>query len=414
MEKMATATMDQSIADDAAPIGSLLNQWVGEVNFGPGATQQLSGALDRYGVSRALVIGSRSVVENDRLMEPLLNALGSRCAEIFGDLKPHVPRETVLRAAAVARNCKADGVISVGGSTAHDTAKGTIWALADNVTQAHQFDALAVRSGQRGERIAPKMVGVALPIFAIPTTLSAGEFTNIAGITDEAKQNKQAFQDRGLFSKAIFLDPEMTIATPDWLWLSSGIKAVDHCVESILSITAQPYTDALALHALKTLFKYLRVTKETPSDLPARGKCQVAAWLSVMGLSNVSLGLSHGLGQRLGGICKVPHGFTSCVTLPHVLAFNRKVTAAKQAALARQVGLATSGDVEQDATEFQGAILRLIKEDLKLPYRLRDVSVARSDIRRVAEATIHDSLTLTNPMPVESVEQIVNLLEDAW
>ena len=181
-------------------------------------------------------------------------------------------------------------------------------------------------------------------MFAIPTTLSAGEFTYFVGITDEDRKVKDLYVDRRITAKAVILDPELTMETPERLWLGTGMRAVDHCIEAMCSSTAQPFIDALAYRALNMLVRYLRETRADPGDAAARGQCMVAAWMSVCGLANVTLGLSHGIGHQLGARCNVPHGETSAVMMPHVMAFNRDVTTAtRQAWVAEAMGVDIAG-----------------------------------------------------------------------
>jgi alcohol dehydrogenase class IV len=302
-----------------APNGTFAGIPIDAVHFGQGAIGRLGQVTAAYGIERALIVTSRSIAQRPNLIGPLLDQLGSRQAGLFAETEAHVPRATVLSAARIARDVDADGIISFGGSTAHDTAKGVALALAEGVRDVGGFDPYAIRFDYPNGRVVPRLAGTTIPHLAVSTTLSAGEFTDIAGITNEATGEKDLYQDRRLACRAIFLDPDVTCATPEWLWLSSGVKAIDHCLEAYLSVSAQPMTDALALHAFRTLFYGLRKTKCDPVDRAARGNCQVAAWMSVAGLANVSLGLSHGIGHQLGGIAHVPHGYTSCITLPHVL-----------------------------------------------------------------------------------------------
>ncbi len=399
---------------DPAPQGRFSSVPVKEVHFGPGSVRHATQALRTLPEPRLVMIASGSLGRSEKQLDRVRSHLGDCCVGVFCDLEPHVPRRVVLKAAAFARENRATALLSFGGSSAHDTAKAVCWALAADIRRPEEFDRYAVRFDYPHRRIVPSMPGTPIPLLAIPTTLSASEFTNIIGITDEARRHKDIYQDDGVAFRSVFLDPELTLSTPEWLWLSSGVKALDHCVEALLSSSAQPMTDALALHALAMLVEALPAVKRNPGDVAARGRAQVAAWLSVSGLGNVSLGLSHGIGHQLGAIAGVPHGYTSCVILPHVLGFNRPATAARQAFLAARIGLEAAGGDEQQAAALQATILKLIRDDLGLPWRLRDVGVQRGDLERIAKASIADPLVATNPRHIESFEEVARLLDQAW
>ena len=398
----------------AAPSGKFVNLPVEETHFGPGCIRELDRVLGRDGIERAVVITGRSLAANAAISGPVMEAIGTRCAGVFSETVPHVPRDTAIAAARFARSRNADALISFGGSTPSDTAKAAVWALAQDIDEPAGFGPFAIRFEHGGARTVPAMTSAALPIYAVPTTLSAGEFTSIAGITDPVQRHKELYQDRKLVSKAVFLDPALTLATPEGLWLSSGVKAIDHCVEAWLSTRAQPITDALAAKAFGMLMRSLPLCRQRPGDLAARVECQIAAWLSVAGLSNVSLGLSHGIGHQLGAASGVSHGHTSCVMLQHVLGFNREVTLERQAALADVGGLARGGDSRTRAVALQEAILCLVRDELGLPWRLRDVGVQQSDFATIAHGAMRDALVATNPRRVTSEQEVMDLLEQAF
>ncbi|MFT3780107.1 MAG: iron-containing alcohol dehydrogenase [Ottowia sp.] len=392
--------------------GRFVQSAVGEVRFGVGCVNQLELLLARDGVRRAVVVTGSTLAGTPELLSAVTGAMGERCVGVFCETEPHVPREAALAAAEFMREKAADAVVSFGGSTQSDTAKGAVWALAGGLRAPVDFDPFVIRFEYPSMRTVPPMRGVALPIYAVPTTLSAGEFTNIAGLTDTACGEKHLYQDRQLGARAVLLDPALTLRTPEWLWLSSGIKAVDHCVEAWFSITAQPMTDALAVEGLAALMRALPASRRNPEDLEARLQCQIAAWLSVSGLANVSLGLSHGLGHQLGGRCKVAHGYTSCVLLPRVVGFNAEATSVRRAVLCRR--LEATLDRPFPVDEFQHRLRALISDELGLPLRLRDLGVARADLPFIAQAALRDPIVATNPRPVRSVEEVMAVLNAAW
>jgi alcohol dehydrogenase class IV len=332
---------------------------------------------------------------------------------VFADTTQHVPRASVLKATEAARRVDADGIVTFGGGTPNDTGKGVALALAEGITTSDGFDAFTIKFEYPDKIEIPAMTSPALPMVAIPTTLSAGEFTHFVGITDEERKIKDLAIDKNLAAKAIFLDAELTVATPMWLWLSSGIRSVDHAVEGLSSTTAHPFTDGLGVHALKLFGRYLRESKADPSDLVARTYCQVASWLSISGLANVTLGLSHGIGHQLGARNDVPHGHTSCVMMHATMVHNKDHVGDRQRLIAEALGVDTRGFDDAAAREAgRDAVLQLIK-DLDLPHRLRDVGVGPDDFQAIANDALGDLIVATNPRPISGVDEIVELLHTA-
>jgi maleylacetate reductase len=198
----------------------------------------------------------------------------------------------------------------------------------------------------------------------------------------------------------------VTVHTPEWLFLSTGIRAVDHAVEDICSINPQPLSDGTSIHALRLLSRGLRAVKADPSDLQARLDCQLGCWMSIMGSQNgVQKGASHGIGHVLGGTAGVPHGYTSCVMLPPVLRFNASVNAERQAWVSEALG--------RPGKPAGDAVAELVA-DLGLPGTLRAVGVKQEQLDRIAEESMHDRWVHTNPRKIAGPPDVRVLLEAAW
>jgi alcohol dehydrogenase class IV len=385
-----------------------------DVLTGAGSVARLGEVLARYGIERALLVTGATLASQTDLVERVCAAADGRIAAIFRDTRQHVPRGAVLAAAEAARACHADAVISFGGGSPNDTAKGVLLTLAEGITDIDGYEARRIKFQYPSTITIPSIKGPCVPLFAIPTTLSAGEYTHFVGITDEVRRVKDLYIDKKLTAKAVILDPELTLATPEWLWLSSGMRSVDHCVEALCSTTAHPFTDGLAAHALKMLARYLRETKADPGDLAARLQAQVASWMSVCGLANVTLGLSHGVGHQLGARCAVPHGHTSCVMLPATMRFNAAHTAERQAWIAELLGADVRGKTTAYAAAAAADAIASLIVDLGLPARLREVGVERRDFGAIAADALQDMIVATNPRPVASEADVVRLLEAAY
>ncbi len=400
--------------DHRALTGAFTLLPIEDVQHGPGAIAGLEAALASRGIERALLITGRTLASRTQLVERVREAAGGRVGAVFHETIQHVHRGSVLRAAALAREIDADGIISFGGGTPNDTGKAVVMALAEHCREAQDFERLRVKFTYPDQIEVPAIRGDALPMIAIPTTLSGGEFTHFAGVTDEARKVKDLYIDRKLAARAVFLDAELTLETPSWLWLSTGMRAVDHCVEALSSTNAHPFVDALASHALGELNRTLRACKQDPRDLRARTQAQIAAWMSVCGLANVNLGLSHGIGHQLGARNDVPHGVTSCVMMVPTMEFNREHVGARQAWIARCMDVDVTGLAPAAAAAAGREAVRRLVLDLELPHRLRDVGVTKDDFAALARDALEDLIVATNPRPVHGVDDIVAVLDSAY
>ncbi len=216
---------------------------------------------------------------------------------------------------------------------------GVRLCLANDIRSAETLDGYRPVKAPDGTLGPPPCQPPSVPQLTVPTTLSAGEFSAISGVTDGRRRVKELFRHPQMISAPVALDPAVTVHTPEWLWLSTGIRAVDHCVEGICSGEANPYADAQALHGLTLLCRGLPRVKADPSDIEARLECQIGSWLSMGPLaSGVPMGASHGIGYVLGAMFDIPHGHTSCIMLPAVMRWNRPANAERQAMVAAAMG----------------------------------------------------------------------------
>ena len=372
------------------------------VLFGPGQVESLPTELERLGGRRAFIITGRSLATKTDIVRRVERLLGERHVGTFAETRQHVPSQGVIAAALEARAAGADVLVSVGGSSPVDCAKLVALALAEEWSDAEQLNARADRTSQVPPARPP------IPQIAITTTLSAGEFTMGAGVTNEKTGYKGGYRHPSLAPRVVILDPELTLATPRQLWISTGIKALDHAVERLYAADRQPLTVALCREAIRLLLRHLPAsTAEAGDTLADRGRCQVAAWLSIFGMNNDGTGLSHSIGHQLGARCGVPHGVTSCITMPHVVGyFGRRSPS-------MLTDLAEAFDVPADDPEIGqliGARVANFVASLGIPARLRDAGVPREQIEPLAVAVVQE-LHGRDPATVEDLRA---LLAAAW
>ncbi len=388
---------------DAIPLDSVV--------FGPGSIGGLAAECEKLGVSRLLLVASPSLARLVDVEAVFGEATGGRVAGVFTGGRPHVPSDVVLAAAEAARTARADGVLSVGGGSAIDLAKAVSLCLTEDVRSLEDLMAWRVVFEYPDTVEVPASTKPALPHIAVSTTLSAGEFTNIIGITDPVRLVKDLYISRALVPRLVVLDPALAVHTPRSLWASTGMRSVDHAVEALCSTNAQPVTDALCADALYRLTRHLPVSAADAQDLHAAGQCQVAAWESIFGLTNVNLGLSHGIGHQLGARCGVPHGETSCVMLPAVLEYNLGHTREPQARIAEI--FAAAGFRPGPGGGAAESVRRFIAS-LGLPTTLREVGVERSAFPDIARDAMADLIVAANPRPVPDAAEVVAILESAY
>jgi alcohol dehydrogenase class IV len=381
------------------------------VVFGPGTFEQTGAECTRLGMERIFLILSPSLARVSDVEERLQAQLGDKIVLTYKGSQPHVPDTVVLDAAAQARAAGVDGILAVGGGSPIDIAKAVNLCLAEGVTTREELLEYAVKFTYPDTIEVPPIKGTALPQVSVPTTLSAGEFSNITGITDTVEMVKNMYIDDQMTAKVVIHDPELAVHTPRDLWASTGMRAFDHCVEGLCSTSAQPMTDALCADALRRLATYLPISAKDPSDMYAAGQCLMGAWQSLFGLTNVTMGLSHGVGHQLGARNAVPHGITSCVMLPTVLDYNLEHTVEQQAVVA---GIVAEAMGEPVPTQGASDIVRRFIENLGLPTRLSEVGVTRDDFPFLARDAMQDMIVATNPRPVDGEPDVVKILEQAF
>jgi alcohol dehydrogenase class IV len=375
------------------------------VVFGRPAAAAAAAEADRIGARRVFIVASKSLARGTPVIGEIAAGLGSRAAGVFDGCVAHTPWPSVIEAAQAVRSADPDMILTVGGGTPIDTVKILQICLAHGVTRAEELEGLHASVGADGRRVDPQIKPSPVRQVAVPTTLSGAEFSNLGGGTDPRSKIKYGFSGADIGPRSVILDPAVTLHTPPWLWLSTGVRGVDHAVEALCSIDAHPYCDGLALHALRLFSEDLRRTKAVPADLAARLACQQASWLAASTINRVSYGASHGIGHALGGTAGVPHGHTSCVMLPHVLRYNAAVTREPQRRIAEALGRPGMGAAD--------AVAELIA-DLGQPATLREVGVAREQLPAVAAAAARNFWVRANPQPIRSADDVLRLLEAAW
>jgi maleylacetate reductase len=373
------------------------------VRFGEPAAEAVALEAGRLAAQRVFLMVSGTLARATDEIDKVRRALGNRCAGVFDRMPPHTPRRAVIEAAEAARAAGADLIATIGGGSVTDGAKAVQLCLANDIGATEALDDYRPAAGTGVGLAPPPGRAPSVRQITVPTTLSGGEFSAIAGVTDERHRVKEMFRHPEIIPRAVILDPAITVHTPEWLWLSTGIRAVDHCVEGICSAEANPYADAQALHGLTLLARGLPRVKSDPADLDARLDCQIGSWLSMGPLaSGVPMGASHGIGYVLGAAFDIPHGHTSCIMLPAVMRWNKPANAARQALVT-----AAMGHPGEDA----GDVLDAFIAGLGMPRSLGVVKIGPESFDRIAEGAMATPWVPRNPRPIAGPAQVREILE---
>jgi len=381
------------------------------VHFGIPAAEALQQEIAQRASERVVIVTSRTLNRTTSVVTDLAHTLGNLVVGIFDQCVEHTPRDSVIALAAFLREARADLVVSLGGGTVIDTVKIALLCLAEGVDHADALDQWHLKVNPDGTLHVPIVAAPPCRQIAIPTTLSGAEFSDLGGATDTRTGTKHGFTGRFIGPVAVILDPAMTLHTPERLWLSTGIRAVDHAVEAICARNAQPFLDALGLHALKQLAGSLArvgsqaIDPSCPESLQGRLDCQIGAWLAAMSIRRADYGASHGLGHALGADAGVPHGITSCVLLPTVMRYNAEVCAGALVEIS-----AALGHPDQSAADLIEALI----SRLGLPTRISELGVGRERLAVIAEKAMGNPFVRSNPRPIQSPAQTLEILERAW
>lgn len=368
------------------------------VTYGTPVAEALPAILREFWVGQAVLATNTSLSVPGALGPQVSAALGKACCNEVTGIRANSPREDVLRLTGALRNKGMEALVAVGGGSVVEAAKAARICLTNNIGTVKDF----ARLRQATTAAPPRPY-----LFSIPTTLSAAEYTQFAGITDLATGVKDAYHHPDLAPDVVILDPEATMQTPMDLWLSTGMRAIDHAVETwCASDGSSPYADSTSLHALRLLARALPASHADPEDRRARLDCLTGAWMSIQGATvGVPHGASHGIGHALSAVTGMTHGVTSCIMLPHVLRYNATINAARQDALAGAMG--------QAGRPLADAVADLV-ERIGQPRRLRDAGVRRGQLGRIAELALDNPRVRANPRPFAGKPAMLAMLDAAY
>lgn len=352
--------------------------------------------VEQRDFKRVFIVSSSTLSNKTEEINIIKNSLGKRFAGLFDHCLPHSPQENVIECVKEIKSKNPDIIITVGGGTPIDTVKVAQSCVTLGIDTIEGLRKIANKNHQT--------VNSKIRQIAVPTTLSGGEFTNFGGAMDTGKQLKERYIGNDLCPQVVILDPNITVHTPLWLWLSTAIRSVDHAVEGFCSSSDNPLIPPTCLYSLKLFAKSLRETNLHPENIESRSLSQKAVWIVAKNLGNTNMGASHGIGYLLGSIGGIPHGYTSCVMLPAVLKWNESHQEEKHNIISNALG--------RPKLKAWEAIKELIT-DLGLPSTLDEVGINKDQWEQIVDYAIRHPTVMSNPKPITTPEDVLEILEFA-
>jgi acyl-CoA reductase-like NAD-dependent aldehyde dehydrogenase/alcohol dehydrogenase class IV len=365
--------------------------------IGPGRSAGVADEIRKLGGSRVLLISDPGIVKLG-LLEGVKGALGSMVAASYLEVPQDSGLDTVDAAVLAGRQAGVDSVVSVGGGSVIDTAKAVSICLAEGGRAIDHVGFYMMRKH-------------AVPHVVVPTTAGTGsEVTNTAVIHHVELGRKVYMLDDKMLPQVAILDPVLLAGLPRGLTASTGMDAMTHAIEAVVSRRPNPISEGLALQAIRMIGENLPICIERPGDLEARSQMQIAAAMAGWAFSIASVGLVHGMSHSLGAVCRVPHGTANGILLPHVMRYNLEAAGPKLAQVAQALGC--QGDQAALAGQAAQVVADLLVR-LGHPTKLSEVGVKQADLAHCAQLALTDAATMGNPRPPRSAQEILELFQQA-
>ncbi|MCI3203450.1 MULTISPECIES: L-threonine dehydrogenase [Pandoraea] len=361
--------------------------------MGVGSLGEAMAALRQYHFRRALIVTDAGLAKAG-VAEKVAKLLTRQDIQsvLFDGAKPNPTVANVEAGLAILKQNQCDFVISLGGGSPHDCAKGIALCAANG---GHISDYEGVDRSKKPQ----------LPLVAINTTAgTASEMTRFCIITDEKRHVKMAIVDRNVTPLLSVNDPALMAAMPKGLTAATGMDALTHATEAYVSTAATPITDACALKAVTLISQNLRRAVSHGDDMTARENMAYAQFLAGMAFNNASLGYVHAMAHQLGGFYDLPHGVCNAVLLPHVEAFNASTSAGRLKDIAQAMGEKVDGLSDEEGAKVAIAAIRRLSKDIGIPSGLAELGAKEADVPTLAANAMQDACGFTNPRRAEQAE----------
>jgi alcohol dehydrogenase class IV len=370
--------------------------------FGAGSVGDLIAELRGIGGSRALVVTDKFLAERTDIVSGIKKALGDACAGVFSDVPADSGVHAVNAGAQFGKGVGADCIVSIGGGSVIDTAKGIAILLREGGSLLDYQGFQVLTRDQT-------------PHIAIPTTAGTGsELTYVAVIKDHDANRKLLFGDHHIIPNVTILDPNLTVGLPPLLTAATGLDAFSHGLEALTSAQREPISDALGLHAIRLIRRFLPLAVKNGKDIVARGQMLVAAAMAGAAFSNAQVGLLHAIAHVVGARHGVHHGTANAIAMPHVMRFNNSAVADRHRMVAEAMGVETKGMTDEAAGLKAAEAVSAFTREVVLPQSFREVGVPEADLAACAEMAMYDGSIVYNGREITDPTDVLGVLKAAW
>lgn len=370
--------------------------------FGEGAVQEAGDLVKSLGAKKCLIVTDRYLGQigmADRVQGILEKAGIEAC--IFAGAEPNPTDKNVEAGARFYQENECNSIISLGGGSSHDCAKG-IGLVAANGGQIADFEGV--------DKSSKPMI----PLMAINTTAgTASEITRFCIITDTSRKVKMAIVDWRVTPQIAINDPELMKGMPPSLTASTGMDALTHAIEAYVSTDANPLTDAAAIMAIKMIAHYLPKAVANGNYMKARDMMAYAQYLAGIAFNNASLGYVHAMAHQLGGFYNLPHGVCNAILLPYVESYNLIGNMNRFRDVAQAMGVQVEGISVTCAAEKAIEAIKKLSRQLEIPSDLKQLGVREEDFGIMADNAKKDVCQLTNPRTATR-EQVIEIYRQAY
>ena len=369
--------------------------------MGIGAVKQLGATAKFLGGTKALLVTDQGVAALGMAdqIKSLLEEAGIATV-VYSDTEPNPTDLNVRAGLTMYREHGCDLLVSLGGGSSHDCAKG--------------IGIVATNSGDIRDYAGVDIVANQLPPFiAINTTAgTAAEMTRFAVITNTDTHVKMIFATARITPTVAINDPVLMTGMPPALTASTGMDALTHAIEAYVAALANPITDACAVAAIKLIVEYLPQAVANGDNMLARDKMAYAEYLAGMAFNNAGIGIVHAMAHQPGALLNKPHGVCNAILLPHGCTFNLIACPQRYADIAVLMGVNPAGLAVMETAEKGIEAIRKLSAAIGIPKGLADIGVQESDIPRLAEHAIKDICCLFNPRKI-ALNDLISLYKAA-
>ncbi|MFZ2959920.1 MAG: iron-containing alcohol dehydrogenase [Candidatus Ozemobacteraceae bacterium] len=369
--------------------------------MGIGSAKETGGQVKALGAVKALLVTDKGIAATgmaDKIKKQVEEA-GVKVV-IFDGAEPNPTDKNVNDGVKIYKENKCDSIISLGGGSSHDCAKG-VGMVIGNGGNIRDFEGVN------------KTTKPMPPFVAINTTAgTASEMTRFCIITNTDTHVKMAIVDWRCTPNIAINDPLLMVGKPPALTAATGMDALTHAVEAYVSTIATPITDACAIKAIELVAEYLRPAVANGDNLEARDKMAYAEYLAGMAFNNASLGYVHAMAHQLGGFYNLPHGVCNAILLPSVCEFNMIANPKRFADIAMAMGENVHGFSVMEAAAAGIAAIRKLAADVGIPSGLKALNVKEQDLKTMAGNAQKDACMATNPRKA-TIEQVVEIYKAA-